>query len=806
MEMLFRDVRYCVRLLLKRPLFAAVSVVTLALGIGANTAIFSVVNAVLLAPLPYERSDELMVAWGINQASNLDQLPLCVPDFTDLKEQTETFDQVAAAKGQAFTLTDGDEPARINGVRVSANLLSLFEARPVVGRGFLESEGLPGAEPVVMVGHALWQQRYGSDPDLVGRTLSVDGRVCTVVGILPKGFYYPTPETMLYVPFIPQPNETLRGARFLRVIGRLKKGVAMAEAQAEMDAIFSRLSIQYPASNTGFGVRLISLREQVVGQVRPALMVLLGAVGCVLLIACANVANLLLARAAARRTEFAIRASLGASRGQLIRQLLTESVMLSLMGGALGLLLATWGVPVLTGISSASIPRVAEIAINLRVLGFTAIVSLITGVVFGLAPALRSSSRQLTTALREGRRGSTGSILHQRLLSALVVSEVAIALVLLVAAGLMIRSFLSVSSIAPGFNPRGVLTMGIGLPSSRYPGIAQQAAFYDGLLEKVRRLPGVVTAASVIRLPMLGFNAATDFTIQGKPVAQGSEPTADYRAVSQDYFMTMGIPLLKGRDFTEREMKDAPDAMIINQMMAERFFPGEDPIGKRVQIFPDPARWREVVGVVGDTKLLGLDGEINPTIYVPYPQNPYPNAMRNVFLVARTNGAPDGLVASIRGELRSLDKEVPISQVQTMEEVISGSLAQRRFSMSLLMVFAVLAALLAGVGIYGVMAYIVAGRTHEIGIRMAMGAEQKDVIKMVMGDGAKLTLIGVGIGLAAAIGLTRLLASLLYKVSATDPATYAGIALLLTVIALMASYVPARRAAKVDPIEALRYD
>ncbi|HST23081.1 MAG TPA: ABC transporter permease [Blastocatellia bacterium] len=806
MELLLQDVRYAIRLLFKRPLFTTVAVVTLALGIGANTAIFSVVDAVLLAPLAYTEPDRLMMIWGVNSSANADQQPASVPDFDDLKAQSQTFDEIAASRSQAFNLTDGDEPERVGGARVTVNMFSALAVKPVVGRDFLESEGLAGAEPVVILSHSLWQQRYGSDAAIVGRALNVDGKSYTVVGVLPKGIYYPAQDTNLYVPFIPQPNEILRGARFLRVIGRLKKDVSPAEARAEVETIAGRVAAAYPATNTGWGIYLVPLHEQIVGRVRPALIVLLSAVGCVLLIACANVANLLLARAAARRAEFAIRAALGASRWQLVRQLLTESLVLSALGGMFGLLLAMWGVPFLTGISASSIPRVEGIGINLRVLGFTAIVSLATGAVFGLAPALRSSSKQLTDALREGRRGSTGSILHQRLLSALVVSEVAIAMVLLVVAGLMIRSFLSISNVAPGLNPKGVITLGVGLPLSRYPGVQQQAIFYDKLVAQVRTLPGVESAASVIRLPMLGFNASTGFTVQGKPVQSGTEPNADYRAVTDDYFRTMGIPLLKGRDFTVRDSKDAPDAMIISEMLAERFFPGEDPVGKRIQIFPDPTRWREIVGVVGNVKLLGLDAETNPTIYVPYSQNPYPAALRNVFLVARTSSDPKSLVASIRSELKSLDKDIPVSQVQTMEEVISGSLAQRRLSMSLLIVFAALAAGLSAVGIYGVMAYIVAQRTHEIGIRMAMGAEQKDVIKMVLGDGAKLTFAGIGAGLAVAVGLTRFLQSLLYQVSATDTVIYASIVLLLTVVALLASYIPARRAAKIDPMEALRCD
>lgn len=805
MERLLADIRYAARTFFKRPLFATVAVLTLALGIGANTAIFSVVNAVLLSPLPYDRPEELTVIWGNVAAANLFQQPSSVPDYEDLKSQNHVFEQITASRSQAFNLTDTDEPERIGGARVAVNIFSVLRVKPLIGRDFLEAEGVAGAEPVLILSHGLWQQRYGSDPNLIGRALNVDGKSYTVIGVLPPGVYYPTPETSLYVPLINQPNEVSRGARFLRVLGRLNPGVSLAEARAEMNTIAGRLAAQYPDSTSGYGIDLVPLHEQIVGRVRPALMILLGAVACVLLIACTNVANLLLARAASRRTEFAIRAALGASRTQLVRQLLTESVLLSLIGGTLGLLFAVWGVPALIGISSNSIPRATEIGINLRVLFFTMVISLVTGIVFGIAPALRSSSSHSAAALREGRRGTTGSVLHQRLLSGLVVSEVAIALVLLAAAGLMIRSFLSITKVSPGFNPKGVLTLGIGL-SSKYPDIQKQAVFYENLLAKVRAMPGVQSAAGIIRIPMAGFNASTGFTIQGKPVQIGSEPTADYRAVTGDYFKTMGIPLLEGRDFTERDNRDAADAIVINALLADRFFASEDPIGKRIQIFPDPARWREVVGVVGDVRLQGFDAEVNPTLYVPMAQNPYPAALRNVFLTVRTEGEPKALVPGIRSELRSLDREVPISQIQTMEEVVRSSLAQRRLSMSLLVVFAALATALAAVGIYGVMAYIVAGRTHEIGIRMAMGAQPAEVLRMILRDGGKLTGMGVGIGLAASVVLTRALSSLLYGVSASDPITFGAISLLLICAAMLASYIPARRAAAVDPMEALRYD
>jgi putative ABC transport system permease protein len=803
MEILLADIRFGLRTIFNRPVFAIVAILTLALGIGANTAIFSVVNAVLLTPLPYDEPDELVILWGKSHISNLDQQPASLPDFIDCRDSSQLFDRIAATRTQGFNLTDAGEPERVSGARISAGLLSLLGVEPILGRDFVNKEAEPGGEPVILLGHSLWQQRYGSDPSMIGRALNVDGKSYTVVGILPRGFYYPAPDTALYVPLVPQASELIRGNRFLRVTGRLKPGVSLAEARAEMDTLAGRLSEQYPDTNSGWGIEVVPLREQVVGRIRPALMVLLGAVGCVLLIACANVANLLLARAARRRSEFAIRAALGASRGRLIRQLLTESILLSMTGGAVGLLLAIWGVPTLTGISAANIPRVEEIGISGKVLVFTLLVSLVTGAVFGIAPAIQSSNRRLTDDLKDGRRGSTGGVLHQRLLASIVVSEIALALVLLVGAGLMIRSFISINNVPPGFNPSGVLTMGISLSASRYSDIQQQAVFYERLLAEMNLLPGVESAASISKLPLGGASAWTSFTIKGKPVQAGSAPNADYRAVSPGYFKAMGIPLLGGRDLSERDAKDAPDVIVINQMMAEHFFPDEDPLGKRIQIYPEPTRWREVVGVVGNVKLLGLESEINPAIYVPLPQNPYPNAIRNGFLVVRAR-EPRSLVAAIRSGLRSVDKDVPISQVRTMEEVVSDSLAPRRLNMSLLAVFALLAAVLAAVGIYGVMAYVVTQRTHEIGIRMALGAQQAEVLRMVLGDGAKLTSIGVAIGLGAALGLTRIMSSLLYGVNAADIPTYACISLLLAIIAMLASYLPARRAARVDPIEALR--
>ena len=802
LDNLWRDFRFTLRSLYKRPLFAVVAILTLALGIGANTAIFTVVNAVLLAPLPFGDSEGLVQIWKLSSKTQNEKLPESVLNYKDLQQQTSTFEQVAAIRVQAFVMTDTDEPARINGARITANFFSTLKV-PVYGRDFLNSDEEPGAQPVVILSYALWQSRYERSPQIVGRTLAIDGKNHLVIGVLPQGIYYPLPDTDLYVPMAFRSTELLRGSAFLRMLGRLKPGTSLEHARADTETIGVRLAQQYPAENNTSTYLLVPLREQVVGQIRPALMLLLGAVACVLLIACANVSNLMLARAATRQVEFSIRAALGASRTQIVRQMVTESLFLSTIGGLLGLGFAYVGVRALLSISAENIPRTETIGINFRVLCFTLVVSILTGLLLGILPALRSSNRRATEGLREGKRGSTRGVLHQRLLSALVISEIAIALVLLVGAGLLIRSFISLNDVNPGFNPKGVLTLGVGLPSAGYPDLPKQAKFYDEAISQIRTQPGVQSAAAIIRLPMYGQNANTSFTIEGQLTRPEDAPRADYRSVTQEYFKSMGIPL-DGRDFTDREMKDAPDVVIINKTMAAHYFPGENPIGKRIQIFPDPDRWREIVGVCGDVKLLTMDGQIGPTIYVPMSQNPYPNALRNVFFVVKTASSPKSLVPGIRDGLKSLDRSVPLSQVRTMEEIVANSLSQLRLSMSLLVAFAILAAVLACVGIYGVMAYIVAQRTNEIGVRVALGAQGADVMKMVLLDGAKLTMLGVVIGLAASFGLTRLLVSLLFEVSPIDARVFVSIPLLLAFVALLASYFPARRAAKVDPIVALR--
>jgi putative ABC transport system permease protein len=806
METLLADIRYASRMLIRRPTFTVIAVVTLALGIGANTAIFSVVNAVLLNPLPYEQPSELFLLWLQHPSTNQFQQPVSFPDFTDWQSQSQSFERVVGTRTVSVNLTDGDEPERVNGARVSADFLSTFRISPLAGRDFLDSENRPGGAPVAMLGYTLWQQRYGGDASLVGRTVSIDSTSYTIVGVLPKGFCYPTRDTQIYVPLIQGKNETARGSRFLRVTARLRPGVSIREAQAEMDTIAARIAEQNPDSNAEAGVQVIPLHEEVVGQIRPALMILFGAAACVLLIACANVANLLLARASARRAELAVRTALGASRSRLIRQLLTESVLLSFVGGLLGLLIALWGVPTLTSISASSIPRVEEVSVSFKALMFTLLISIATGVLFGIAPALQSSTRGLSENLKEGRRGATGGATQQRILNLLVAAEVALAVVLLAGAGLMVRSFVSISGVSSGFNPKGVLTIGIGLTQPVYADIQQQSRFYERLADKVSAIPGVESTAGINRVPLLGFNASTSFTFQHKPVQQGNEPTADCRVATPNYFKAIGIPLLQGREFTERDTKDAPFVAVINRAMAEQFLPGEDPIGKRIQIYPNPPLWREVVGVCGDVKLLGLDATTNPAIYVPATQNPYSGAMRSSFLVVRTTADPNGVVAAIRGVMKTVDPGVPVAQVRMLEDIVSDSVAPQRLNMWLLVSFACLAALLAAVGIYGVMAYSVSQRTHEIGVRMALGAGSRDMLYMVLFDGAKVTAAGMAAGLAAAFALTRVMSTLLYKVSAADPITYAGISVLIVGVSLLASYIPARKASRVDPMVALRYN
>ncbi|HEV3471346.1 MAG TPA: ABC transporter permease [Pyrinomonadaceae bacterium] len=803
----WQDLRYGVRTLLKNPGFTAVAVVALALGIGANTAIFSVVNAVLLRPLPYRDPDRLVMVWEDNTKGGYPRNTPAAANFLDWREQSRVFEGMAAIANQSFALTGAGEPERIDGRRVSASLFPLLGVEPLLGRVFLPEEDQPGAGRAVILSHGLWQRRFGSDPNITGKALTLNGESHTVVGVMPAHFRFPAREDELWVP-IAFTNEQAanRGTHYLQVVARLRPGVTVEQAQAEMSAIAARLQEQYPSQNTGVGAAVVPLHEQLVGDIRPALLILLGAVGFVLLVACANVANLLLARAAARHKEIAVRVALGASRMRLIRQFLTESLLLAAVGGLAGLLLSLWGVNLLRAFIPESISQVGAVSIDAKVLGFTLLVSLLTGLIFGLAPATQASNFNLNETLKEGGRDSSAGSRGNRIRAVLVVAEVAVSLVLLIGAGLLINSFLRLRSVDPGFRADNLLTMRIVLPELKYPDQARRAAFYAEALRRIEALPGVESAAVTNWIPLVRQGDSNSFTVEGQPdPGPGRSPSVATRVVSPRYFDTMGIQLLRGRQFGEQDRADSPPVVIVSEAMARRSWPGADPVGKRMKMggYNSDAPWMEVVGVVKDVRQFELTAEPRPQIYLHYEQ---PAFFRPSNLVVRTGADPLGLAATVRKTVWEIDKDQPVSNISTMEDVLSESISRQRFSMLLLGIFAGVALVLAAVGIYGVMSYSVAQRTHEIGIRMALGAQAADVLKLTVGQGLRLVLVGVAIGLAAAFALTRLMESLLYGVSATDPATLVTISLVLITVALLASYVPARRATKVDPLTALRYE
>ncbi|MEP6706890.1 MAG: ABC transporter permease [Pyrinomonadaceae bacterium] len=812
MDGFLKDTRYGIRSLLKHPGFTAIAVITLALGIGANTAMFSVINAVLLRPLPYHDPDRLVTIWEESPERGMYEMPVSLANLRDWEDQSHAFEKISAYTFTNLNLSGAGEPARLGTVRASANLFSLVGAVPLLGRSFLPEEDKAGGNRVVILGHALWRSRFGADSAIIGRSLTLDNQGYTVVGVMSSSFQFPVgfgymgkvlnDPIDLYVPLAASGRETERGNYSFFAMGRLKSGVTFGQARAEMTTIERRLEQQYPDGNTGIGINLVPTEEQSVKEIRPALLVLLGAVAFLLLIACVNIANLLLARGASRQKEFAIRAALGASRLRVLRLLLTESVMLSLAGGCLGLLLALWGTDALMALAPDNIPRMNEIGIDARVFGFTLAVSVLTGIVFGLIPALHAAKPDLNEALKEGSRGSMGSVAGKRTRSVLVTVEVALSLVLLVGAGLMIKSFLRLQQMNLGFNPDHVLAVDLSLSSSRYPEDRQQVAFFQEALERLRSLPGVQSAGATTGLPLTLNLSGSDFRIEGHPEPQaGKEMIINTRSVSPGYFGALGIRLIKGRDFSDRDKSDAPAAAIINDDLARSYFPGEDPIGKRIT-FDDGGAWMSIVGIIADVKQLGLDSSAKPEVYFPYLQVASPS----MSVVVRTASNPLSLAAPVKSQIQAIDKDLPIDDAKTMQQLLAESISGRRFNMMLLTVFAVVALVLAIVGIYGVMSYTVTQRTHEIGIRVAVGAQPRDVFRMVIGQGMMLAMIGVALGLVGAFGLTRLMTSMLFGVEPTDPATFVSIAGLLTGVALLACYIPGRRATKIDPLVALRYE
>jgi predicted permease len=802
-ETTWRDIRFGVRALVHSPIFTVVTVLSLALGIGANTAIFSVVNGLLLRPLPYPESEQIVDVWHTPPQQSfpgLDRFSVSPANYLDWKAQSNAFEQMAIYTYTGLSLSTSNDPLPLIGAAVSSDFFSVLRTNAMQGRTFTPDEEQPGRDQVVVISHGLWQRAFGANPNIVGQTLTLNSRSFTVVGIMPAGFQLPR-EADLWVPLAWDDKERqTRSIHDYIVIARLKQNVSLPQAQAEMSTISTRLEQQYPEENSGWGAVVIPLREDLVGDIRTALLVLFSAVGFVLLIACANVANLMLARGANRQKEIAVRIALGAGRARLVRQLLTESVLLAVTGGVLGLLLAVWGSRMLVRLGS--LPNSGDIGIDTWALGFTLLVSFAAGIIIGIVPALQFTKSSLSETLKQGSGRTGGSPMKQHTRKALVVSEVALSLVLLIGAGLMIRSFWKLQNVDPGFDTSNALTMSVALTPIRYSEPHQQLAFLDRAMEQIRAVPGVVSVGTTTTIPLAGGGSTQPFSIEGRPTGTIAEqPMAQTRYISPDYFKAIGIPLRQGRFFSDQDRDNSVPVIIISEAMARRFWPGENPIGKRLTpSFHSKEGAREIVGVVGDVKARGLDSDASTMMYLPYKQAPRPF----MSFVVRTSSNPESLVQPVSRAIYSIDKEQALTDVQTMDQVLMQSLSDRRFNMTLLLTFAGVALVLAAVGVYGVMNYTVTLRRRELGIRMALGAKASDVLRLVLRQGLTLTLIGVGAGLISAYALTRLMASLLYGVTATDYLTFASVSAVLIVVGLVASFVPARRATKVDPTIALR--
>jgi predicted permease len=814
-ENLLMDIRYGFRTLRKNPGFAAAAVLTLALGIGANTALFSVIDAVLLRPLPFHDAGRLVAVGSVNLKGGARRGEISYPAFLAWRSGSHSFEGMSVWNTETFTYTGGEEPESVPGAVVSANLLSLLGVSTAIGRGFLLDEDAPGRQQLpVVLSFEFWQSHFGGDPNVLGRALTLDDERYSVVGVMPAAFQFPVQRqraqlwtTIAHDLRGATPMAAQAGVSYLQVVARLKPGVEIAQAQADVEVVQEQLNRQYP-DNQPRAVAMRSESDDITGDMRPALMVLLGAVGFVLLIACANVASLLLARATVRRQEFTVRSVLGASRWMIVRQLLTESVLLAMMGGVLGLLIAYWATSALVSMAPEGLPRTSEIAVNLRVLGFAFVVAVAIGVLFGLAPALQASRSGSNGVQREGGRGASAGPLGARLRNALVASQLAIAFVLLVGAGLLLRSFDRLLHVDPGFRVDHVLTFLLDVPSNRHPG-AQRSVFVRELLQSTRVLPGVKSAGAIFGLPLNSEQGVfTALEIEGHPVPASQRPRVAFRLIDSQYFDAMGIRLVDGRTFTARDELGGPPLAIVNQKLAREIFKGENPIGHRIKATisfgdNDEAPMREIVGVTGDVKTKSISGETAPEVYAPQTPSDFIGEMT---VVVRTRTDPNALVPAMRSLVSSMDKDLPLRDVKTLEQYVSGSISAPRFEAVLLGTFAALAFVLTVVGLYGVISYSVVQRTREMGIRIALGAQRRNISNMVMRQAALLTLTGIGVGLMASLFTVRLIRGLLYGVGATDPATFLSVPLLLMGIALLASYVPARRAMRVDPIVTLRYE
>lgn len=819
MQTLFQDLQYSTRTLRKTPGFAIAAIIVLALGIGANTAIFSVVNTVLLQPLPFHDPGTLMDVWHVppaQQFPGMKTFSVSAGNYREWARQNDVFQGIALYTGGRFNLTGHGLPKSLNAIPASSNLFSVLQSPPELGRGFTADEDQPGKNHVVVLSHNFWRTQFAADPGIVGKNIELDEAAYTVIGVMPAGFDFPistdsNSATQLYVPLgLTDAEWAVHGEHHFGTVARLKRGVSMQQAQAEMETISRRLADAYPADNKGWGAIVVPMREDVVGDIRPALLVLLGAVAFVLLIACANVANLVLARVLSRSKEIAIRSALGASRTRLLRQLISETVLLALVGGALGLLIANAGVKTIVHLVASQLPRAADIGLNGSVLAFTFLVSLLTGLLAGLLPALRSSRANINEALKQGLNRTDSDVGHGRTRGVLVVSEVALSLMLMIGAGLMIRSLWKLHSVDPGFDPHNVITMHVAVPRTLFPTPQAQIAFFDQVLQGARSVPGVQAAGVIDDLPLNPFGSHQPIAIEGRPVVPMSEqPEVDVRLMSPGYMESMRIPLLRGRSMNDSDNATGQGAILISESLAKKFWPNEDALGKRLTLTFAPDKVREVIGIVGDVKLDGLNNPNPvPTLYEALDQLSVPalGGWRSfgMTLVARTSMAPTNAVSGLTGVVHKLNPDIPVQTVATMDQLTSDSLAQQRFNMLLLVSFAGLALLLAAIGIYSVLAYSVRRRVREIGIRMALGAQIADVLRLIVVEGMKPTLIGLAIGIAGALALGHLLSSLLFGVNARDAATFASVSVVLAAVGLLASVIPAYRASRIEPVRTLR--